>query len=159
MNTNTWREKNKEEAKKWQADYREKNREKYNEYARNWREKNKDKINERIRKNYPKNKEKHNATRRIEKVTFKERVYIFYSKGEIKCRCCGEKEMEFLVLDHINDDGAKHRKETGLNGGLGLYRWIIKNNFPDIFQVLCHNCNWSKRHTSGICIHKREKIT
>src|SRR3990172_6832112 len=28
-----------------------------------------------------------------------------------RCRCCGETEPKFLVFDHINNDGAVHRRE------------------------------------------------
>jgi len=36
--------------------------------------------------------------------------------------------------------------ETKCGTGATLYRWIIKNNFPpNIFQVLCFNCNSKKR--------------
>jgi len=25
-----------------------------------------------------------------------------------------------------------------------LKKWIIENNFPEYFQILCHNCNSAK---------------
>ncbi len=75
-----------------------------------------------------------------------------YSNNTIQCACCGEKEIKFLSIDHINNDGAAHKKEIG---GFGyLYTWIIKNNFPEDFQVLCMNCNFGKRMNGGICPHK-----
>jgi hypothetical protein len=68
------------------------------------------------------------------------------------CRCCGESRYEFLSLDHINNDGAAHRKKfTGR-----IERWIRANGFPDTFQVLCMNCNFAKgKH--GICPHEKER--
>src|SRR5215469_14892323 len=66
-----------------------------------------------------------------------------YSQSEIPfCACCGEKQLEFLTIDHINGDGRKHRREAGV--GSHLYAWPVRNNFPDGFQVLCFNCNCSK---------------
>ena len=65
---------------------------------------------------------------------------------------------EFLVLDHINNDGAAHRKSMKNKSdgfGIQLYRWIIKNNFPPIFQVLCANCNMGKEMNGGVCPHKK----
>jgi hypothetical protein len=60
--------------------------------------------------------------------------------GEIlQCISCHENHWQFLALDHLNNDGAKQRKSLGT--GNKYYYWIIKNNFPPIFQVLCHNCN------------------
>lgn len=68
--------------------------------------------------------------------------------GGYICACCGETGKRFLQLDHINNDGHVHRK-AGINN---TYSWIKKHNFPSIFQVLCANCNWSKRLT-GVCPH------
>jgi hypothetical protein len=70
-----------------------------------------------------------------------------------RCTCCGETTYEFLAIDHINNNGAKHRKEIGL-GGSRIYRWLKDNNYPDGFQVLCHNCNQAKGHY-GECPHQR----
>lgn len=68
-----------------------------------------------------------------------------------KCVCCGEDESVFLVLDHINNDGAAHRKEIGKGGS--MYRWIKRNGFPkDLFQILCWNCNAAKS-ILGRCPH------
>lgn len=66
------------------------------------------------------------------------------------CSCCGEKILDFLAIDHINNDGASHRKKEKLSTGWHTYYWIIKNNYPEGFQVLCHNCNWAK-HLHGVC--------
>lgn len=73
----------------------------------------------------------------------------YYSNGKFECNCCFEKEIKFLAIDHVNDDGAKHRKEVGSN----IMLWLIKNNYPDGFQVLCHNCNMAKAFY-GVCPHK-----
>jgi len=76
-----------------------------------------------------------------------------------KCVCCGEGEIDFLAIDHINNDGHKDRQD-GHSGGISFYRRIIKNGFPSDLQILCHNCNWSKHVNNGKCIHqiKREAI-
>ena len=80
-------------------------------------------------------------------------VLSHYSSSPPECACCGETEIDFLSLDHINNDGSKHRRETGTRGG--IYSWVIKNNFPPLFQVLCMNCNFSKAHNKEhICAHK-----
>jgi len=84
----------------------------------------------------------------IEKV--KDIVFVHYGKF---CACCKCTESVFLTLDHVNNDGAKHRKEIG-TGNQALYRWVIKNNFPDSIQVLCFNCNCGKAKNKGICPHK-----
>lgn len=70
------------------------------------------------------------------------------------CVCCGETELVFLTLDHIANDGAEHRRKIGLRSGAGLYRYLIRNNFPPGLQVLCWNCNEAKR-IQGSCPHTR----
>lgn len=67
-----------------------------------------------------------------------------------KCACCGEIIYEFLAIDHVNGGGRLHRRQIG-HGRLA--RWLIKNNFPDGFQILCHNCNFAK--SNGGCPHKQ----
>lgn len=74
--------------------------------------------------------------------------------GGPHCNCCGETRVAFLQVDHINNDGAKHRKEV-CSGE--FYRWIIKNNFPKDLQILCANCNWGKYRNGGVCPHVHER--
>jgi hypothetical protein len=62
-----------------------------------------------------------------------------------------------LTLDHINNNGAAHRREFDLKTGDQMHRWIIKNGFPAESQVLCMNCNWAKRY-NGICPHQAGKV-
>ena len=75
-----------------------------------------------------------------------------------KCACCGETMPEFLSIDHIHGGGNGHRKSLEENGmkkhhGTGFYKWLIDNNYPDGFQLLCHNCNFAKGHY-GKCPHE-----
>lgn len=67
-----------------------------------------------------------------------------------QCACCGENELVFLCIDHVNNDGAEHRKEVG--SGTSMYRWLRKNKYPSGFQVLCWNCNAAKS-ILGKCPH------
>jgi len=68
-----------------------------------------------------------------------------------KCACCGEAEIRFLCIDHINNDGKEHRKVVGSGQ---LTTWLCKHNFPKGFQTLCFNCNQGKHLNGGICPHK-----
>src|SRR5579863_8823657 len=61
------------------------------------------------------------------------RIFNHYSADNPHCMCCGEKSLEFLCLDHKNNDGALHRKIFDLGSGSSIYYWIIKNDFPDMF--------------------------
>ena len=82
----------------------------------------------------------------------RDEVYAAY--GGYKCACCGETEKLFLSIDHINNDGAEHRRTHKLKTGEQLHRWLRRNNFPSGFQVLCMNCQWGKRD-GGVCPHQR----
>lgn len=66
-----------------------------------------------------------------------------------KCACCGERELCFLHIDHIKGDGAEHRKTVK---GSKLVDWLIANNFPPNFQILCGSCNQAKG-TGPHCPH------
>ncbi|KKN98879.1 hypothetical protein LCGC14_0141200 [marine sediment metagenome] len=70
-----------------------------------------------------------------------------------KCQVCKEIDMDVLAIDHINNDGAEHRKQLKLQGTT-IYRWLAKNNFPSGFQVLCYNCNIKKYLKEDTCPHQ-----
>jgi len=72
------------------------------------------------------------------------KLEVLNAYGGARCVCCGETLITCLSLDHINGDGAKHRKETSHGGGGALYGWLKGNNYPPGYQVLCFNCNWAK---------------
>lgn len=81
---------------------------------------------------------------------------VFAMYGGYVCSCCEITEPLFLTIDHINNDGAAHRRS--MVGGRQatserLYRWLRDNNFPLGFQVLCMNCNLGKQRNGGICPH------
>ena len=76
----------------------------------------------------------------------KRKVIGHYSNGTYKCAVCGFDNMAALQIDHIKGNGTKHKKEVGAsNGGRPFYCWLIRNDYPSGFQVLCANCNWIKR--------------
>ena len=88
------------------------------------------------------------------------------SKSNIPCcRCCGKNShIEFLAIDHIAGkkqmDSEPELVELGYSSSLrskGLQYWIIKNNFPKGFQILCHNCNYAKgiRRNNNKCPHEK----
>ena len=66
------------------------------------------------------------------------------------CVCCGETQYDFLQFDHINNDGAQHRKM--LNRSCLATSDIRKYGLEN-FQVLCANCNSTKTRVGG-CPHQ-----
>lgn len=93
---------------------------------------------------------KHKVSSKKNHLLLKEKIFRAY--GGYVCACCGEKEKAFLTIDHINNDGAAHRREVGS----ALYKWLEMNEFPEAFQVLCMNCQWGKRVNGGVCPHKQK---
>jgi hypothetical protein len=81
-------------------------------------------------------------------------VLTHYSNGVPKCSCCGESNLIVLILDHIDGGGSQHRRTITRHKTGSIYRWIIKNNFPVGFRVLCRNCDWSYC-IMGRCDHSR----
>ena len=69
------------------------------------------------------------------------------------CSCCGESTVAFLELDHVESDGAEHRREIG-RGSHRIYLWVKKNGFPkDRFRLMCANCNQERARNKGVCPH------
>ena len=106
---------------------------------------------------YAKNKERERARMKTYRDSVKQRVYEAY--GGALCKCCGETNVKFLTVDHANNDGAKHRREIGQRGGIGVYLWLVENDFPLGFQILCYNCNLGRAHNAGVCPHQIQKVT
>jgi len=79
------------------------------------------------------------------------KIAVLEAYGGPVCACCGEMDMRFLTIDHVNNDGAQHKKVIGKGS---LYAWLKKNGYPEGFQVLCWNCNCGRHHNGGICPHK-----
>lgn len=78
------------------------------------------------------------------RINLKMNVIGYYSDDRMSCQNCKISDIRLLSIDHINGDGAK-QKRTYQKGGQQLYRWLIKNSYPEGFQVLCMNCQWLKR--------------
>jgi len=110
---------------------------KYREHEKQWQKENQQYLREADRQ----------RTRRT-----KEEVISHY--GGV-CVCCGESNIIFLTIDHIQGNGSKQRKEaTGTsNGGRRFYAWLRAKGYPPEFQVLCWNCNCAKGHY-GFCPHQ-----
>lgn len=131
-----WRQKNWDAAKKAQYKWREENPETWKANCKRWRDKY---LNDYMR-------EKRQTNRDL----------VFAHYGEV-CACCGESERMFLSIDHINNDGAEHRRslkgQIG-KGGSSFFDWLVRKNFPSGFQTLCRNCNWGKHVNGGTCPHQ-----
>lgn len=116
---------NKEEKKICRKNYYQKNKEIWKRYYQE---------NEKEIKEYKKELHKN----------MKIKCLLYYSNKEYPvCECCKINNIDILTIDHVNGDGRNHRRKHNITGG-GIYRWIIKNNFPIGYRVLCFNCNSGK---------------
>lgn len=120
--------------------YYEKNREAKLDYARAWHYKNLDKVAVYAKKNARK---------------LREDVFRAYG-GKCACPPCGEDNLLFLTIDHVNGGGNKHRREalgSHLKAGVHTYVWLRRNGYPEGFQILCYKCNMGRWRTGGTCPH------
>jgi hypothetical protein len=96
-----------------------------------WRKTNSEKSRENVRRAWQK---------------MRDVIYDHYGRV---CRGCGESDPDTLTLDHINNDGAKHRR------GLRNYRsrcmvqilhheWKKTGHWRTDIQTLCANCQLRK---------------
>jgi hypothetical protein len=98
------------------------------------------------------NWEKHTNTLLVRRIKIRLEALRKYGGEFPKCSCCGEDRYEFLVLDHVNDDGHEQRL-VSKGGSTAMYAWLKRNNWPPGLEVCCHNCNMA-REFYGVCPHK-----
>lgn len=82
-------------------------------------------------------------------------IYEHYGN---KCACCGESDVRFLSIDHVNNNGAEERRQSRSRfTGVGICRHIQRNNYPTDYQLLCFNCNFAKG-IYGTCPHRLDLL-
>lgn len=67
-----------------------------------------------------------------------------YSNGAMDCAYCGEKNINFLNVDHINDGGCKQREDLNRRAGMWEYLAVQFRKtgvWPQGYQILCANDN------------------
>lgn len=106
-----------------------------------------------FRQHYQANKERYRVTRRAYRQNLRQEMFEAYGAS---CSCCGETESVFLSLEHLNGDGAEHRRQFGERGNSdGTLRDLKRRGWPkDGYTVLCFNCNMGKAINGGKCPHE-----
>lgn len=133
-------------------------RDHYREIAREYRLRNHEHYKAYHKARNEKDRPAHRQRQKDILARSRRQVLEHYGGTPPRCACCGETTFEFLALDHTDGGGTKHRREhTNGLGGLKTYRWAIRNGFPSIFRVLCHNCN-SAFGFYGYCPHQTERL-
>lgn len=96
-------------------------------------------------------------TKNKNEVLFRTRKYRLGLKRDMvdayggECTCCGEGQIEFLTVEHLNNDGKAHR--SSLKTSTAVYRDLKKRGYPSDYTVLCFNCNIAKS-LYGSCPHQ-----
>src|ERR1700731_3209728 len=73
----------------------------------------------------------------------KRRVIDAYG-GKCAAKGCKIRDIDMLTVDHVNNDGAKERRNKTVWSGDAIYRHVIKEGFPKKYQILCANHNLKK---------------
>jgi len=134
--------------KQYSSKYYYEHRKKILKYKKGYDYKNKKEKSERMKAYYKIHKVKIKNRVASYRKKLKYAVFSHYSQPPC-CAKCGLTDIRALSIDHINNDGAHHRKTVLSGSGSGTYCWLIKNNFPPGFQVLCMSCQFIKRETAG----------
>jgi hypothetical protein len=148
-----WASKNPEKKRARGRRYYNAHKEEAREYRVKFRDRRKEYLKNYVRSEEGKAKDRAKARELTQK--FKKTVIEHYGG---KCACCGEPELAFMSIDHIDNNGSEmRRKKVHPPSGQNFYIWLIKNNFPSGFQVLCHNCNQAKS-ILGYCPHSKNSL-
>lgn len=74
-----------------------------------------------------------------------------------RCSCCGESEEMFLTLDHVERDGADHRRHFG--NTYATWKDLQRRGWPKKgYTLLCYNCNCGRERNGGVCPHRRPAL-
>lgn len=85
--------------------------------------------------------------------SLKKRVFTAYGS---RCACCGESRPRFLTIDHVQNDGAEHRRRLGRNA---YSSWLDmeRRGFPPEYRLACWNCNSGRYYNGGTCPHEAQE--
>lgn len=93
-----------------------------------------------------------------EKARAQGRSYVLNLKLDIiagyggECVCCGDKNWEFLTIDHIHGGGKQHRL---VERARDFYIRLRREGFPrGEYRLLCINCNFALG-MYGYCPHQK----
>ena len=84
-----------------------------------------------------------------------------------RCACCGERDPMYLEVDHVHNDGKKHREKINRKWTADNlratsmhprhYMSYLEDN-PNGLQLLCSNCNKAKSKNGGK-LYRPKKFT
>jgi hypothetical protein len=136
-NSKEYHLKNREEILKKQKEYHWNNRDKLLKQRKN--------RYHMIDKKNPEIMKRKSETARIWDIERRRKCIEHYSKGKTCCELCGESDYDVLTIDHINGGGNQHRIKISRH----VADFLIKNNFPEGYRILCMNCNIKEARRKG----------
>ena len=136
------------------------------EYSKDFR----DRPENKAKRTSPEVKAKAKNTRINTRLNVLQHYSKLHSNSDIPCcRCCGSNaHIDFLSLDHISGKREMNAEPELVKLNYSskwnthvLSRWIMANNYlldlkKDYFQILCHNCNFTKgmKKNNNKCSHE-----
>ena len=131
------------------------------DYTREWRRAHPENVKEHNRRHYLKNKEQiliactkwRNA--HLEQMKSYQQEWWQARGAELRfavlekfgaaCRACRITDARVLCIDHVHGGGKKELSSMSRSAYLKKVLADTEGNY----QILCHNCNWIKRHEEG----------
>lgn len=96
---------------------------------------------------YSKSKDRVSAYRKNRTAELKKQVYDLLGRF---CARCGFSDSRALQIDHIHGGGNKEKRELKTRSDSRLFLHILQHTNPkDVYQILCANCNWIKKHENN----------
>jgi hypothetical protein len=146
--------------KAYNREYRARNRERLSQYRRAYAKAHPNKVKCWRHNYYIRHRDEiREQTRLIDwparRQKIKRDVLEHYSNSRpVACVRCGIEDIRVLSVDHVDGNGAAHRKKLKTRGGTAFYAWLRRHNYPPGFQVLCMNHQWIKRVENHECNHQ-----
>ncbi len=69
----------------------------------------------------------------------RKKIYLHYGN---KCKTCGIEDRDVFTIDHVLNNGKEERKIFKCTQA--VFMKIVREGYPDSYQLLCRNCNWKK---------------
>ena len=127
-------------------EYRKNNKEKINNYIKQWKE---TKFGSSSKYFLWYRFNNISKFRQYDKIRHRKiKIKAMNALGGTECVLCKESEIEFLTIDHINDDGIEDHKLTRRR----FYHKVLSDADINKYRVLCFNCN------SGRAILQKYKL-
>lgn len=143
-----YQDSHREQILETQRRYRETNKERISNQTKKRRQEDPERFRENARRAYIKHKDKKAEYQHTLRKKYKDLFLEMYGGA---CSCCGETVPDFLTIEH-----KKGQEKATRRTGLVAYRDAAKEHRPDLYDVLCWNCNCAKGHL-GYCPHRPPK--